>query len=262
MTKEQENRFLILFALRNLDNSASKNEVLNFLFENNLIKLNDYDFEILESRNEERWRNELAFVRSHLVNSGHLQNNKRNQWELTDLSNSYFVELKNIVDYNNTSRINKNTLETFKIENKDLINDEREFSKVRNKENLTETEKQNIILSRKGQGIFRKNLIKLYGKCCLSGFEFEKLLIASHIKPWKFSNNIERLDKFNGLLLQPTFDKLFDLGYITFSNLGNIKISSQIKNIENLGLNNEMKIKLHKNSLKYLEYHRKNIFIK
>ncbi|MCD8403891.1 HNH endonuclease [Tenacibaculum finnmarkense] len=261
MTKEQENRFLILFALRNLENSSPKNEVLNFLLENDLIKLTDYDFEILDSRNEERWRNELAFVRSHLVKSGHLQNNKRNQWELTKLSESYYSELNSLIN-ENTFRINKEALKAFKIENKDVVNEKREIYKVKNKEKLSETEKENIILSRIGQGIFRKGLIKLYGKCCLSGFEFEKLLIASHIKPWKFSNNTERLDKYNGLLLQPTFDKLFDLGYITFSNLGKIKISSQIKDLEVLGLTEEMKIVIHEKSFDYMEYHRKNIFVK
>lgn len=262
MTKEQENRFLILFALLKLENSASKNEVLNFLLENDLIKLSDYDFEILESRKEERWRNELAFVRSHLVKSGHLKNDTRNKWQLTELSESYFLELEKLIE-NNSNRINVDSLKTFQNENRNLINEEREVSKIRKQNNLLKTEKENLILSRLGQGTFRDRLIKLYdGCCCLSGFSFTKILIASHIKPWKFSDNYERLDEYNGLLLLPTFDKLFDLGYITFSNSGKLKVSKEIKDLKLLGLNNEMTITVHKESIKYLEYHRKNIFEK
>ncbi|HHQ4786468.1 HNH endonuclease [Aeromonas hydrophila] len=48
------------------------------------------------------------------------------------------------------------------------------------------------------------------------------LLIASHIKPWSESDNAERLDGNNGLLLSPHIDKLFDRGCITFTDAGDL----------------------------------------
>lgn len=84
---------------------------------------------------------------------------------------------------------------------------------------LQETEKTSIIKSRIGQGIFRQRILEKYnGSCVMSGVSSKKLLIASHIKPWAVSTNEERLREENGLLLAPTYDKLFDYGLITFTN--------------------------------------------
>jgi predicted restriction endonuclease len=43
------------------------------------------------------------------------------------------------------------------------------------------------------------------------------LLIASHIKPWAKCDGNEKVDVYNGFLLSPNFDRLFDQGFITFS---------------------------------------------
>ena len=96
---------------------------------------------------------------------------------------------------------------------------------------LKETEKDALIKSRVGQGVFRKHLIEKYNSSCIiTGINEKRLLIASHIKPWAVSTNEERLSAENGLLLSPTFDKLFDCGLITFADTGKIIISSQISN--------------------------------
>jgi 5-methylcytosine-specific restriction protein A len=55
------------------------------------------------------------------------------------------------------------------------------------------------------------------------------LLKASHIKPWRDSDNAERLDIYNGLLLIPNLDSAFDKGYISFDDGGKIIISDMIK---------------------------------
>ncbi|MEB2777478.1 HNH endonuclease signature motif containing protein [Algoriphagus sp. D3-2-R+10] len=127
---------------------------------------------------------------------------------------------------------------------------------------LTETEKESIILSRRGQGKYRENLIKIWGKCSISGYPDYRMLVASHIKPWSNSNNTERIDPYNGLLLLPTYDKLFDLGLISFIENGNIIISSQLKNYDLLFLKKEIKITTNINHLKYLDFHIKNIYKK
>ena len=58
----------------------------------------------------------------------------------------------------------------------------------------------------------------------MTGLEEQPLPIASHIKPWKdcFDNPDECLDPDNALLLSPTWDKLFDAGYISFSEDGEL----------------------------------------
>lgn len=76
---------------------------------------------------------------------------------------------------------------------------------------LTKTERLQLIRARVGQGIYRERLIANCGAICpISLVDDERLLKASHIKPWRFSSNEERLDPFNGFLLTPTYDLLFD----------------------------------------------------
>lgn len=125
---------------------------------------------------------------------------------------------------------------------------------------LTETEKESIILSRRGQGKYRESLIKIWGKCSISGYPDFRMLVASHIKPWNKSDNTERIDPFNGLLLLPTYDKLFDLGLISFSERGDILISEQLKDYSLLSLSNNIRITVNINHLKYLDYHNSLIF--
>ncbi|WP_081481395.1 HNH endonuclease signature motif containing protein [Treponema sp. JC4] len=78
-----------------------------------------------------------------------------------------------------------------------------------------------------------KNII---GICFISGVSDNRLLIASHIKPWSVSDNKERLDTENGFLLNVLYDKLFDLGIISFTETGDMLISKSLKeeNIERL----------------------------
>lgn len=121
-------------------------------------------------------------------------------------------------------------------------------------------EKESIILSRIGQGEFRENVIKHWRACAITGFSDERFLIASHIKPWKDSNSNEKIDKYNGILLLPTYDKLFDLGFISFSDTGKILISPNLTNLNMLGLHEDLKIKIAPEHIKYLQYHRLHIF--
>ncbi|OTG82177.1 HNH endonuclease [Acinetobacter sp. ANC 4648] len=82
---------------------------------------------------------------------------------------------------------------------------------------LDETEKTQLVLSRIGQGQFRKDLLKNFKETCLlTGIKHVSLLVASHIKPWKDCDNKERLDAKNGLLLSSLMDRLFDRYFITF----------------------------------------------
>jgi hypothetical protein len=130
---------------------------------------------------------------------------------------------------------------------------------------LPETERNAIIRSRIGQGEFRTKLIEYWKKCAITGCEQINILKASHIKPWRSSNNIERLDKFNGLLLVPNLDSAFDKGLISFKNDGKIIISNLLdqNNRNKLGIHSELCLsKIDAYHIKYLEHHRKNVFLK
>lgn len=129
---------------------------------------------------------------------------------------------------------------------------------------LNKTEKESIVRSRVGQGYFRECVIKLWGGCAVTGIENPLLLRASHIKPWRDSNNLERLDPMNGLLLVPTLDHLFDAGLITFSDDGIIKASSRLSNedMKVLHVSNEFKLRIFPPEAKhYMEHHRNYVFI-
>jgi hypothetical protein len=90
---------------------------------------------------------------------------------------------------------------------------------------LEETEKASLVMSRRGQGLFRRRVKLIEQKCRVTGVHSEKLLTASHIKPWKTSDNAERLDGNNGLFLSPHIDRLFDSGFITFTAVGEMLVS-------------------------------------
>ncbi|WP_334164715.1 HNH endonuclease [Phenylobacterium sp.] len=94
---------------------------------------------------------------------------------------------------------------------------------------LDETERQAIIRARRGQGRFRSNVEKIEYACRLTGVTNPVLLIASHIKPWRVCETAnERLDGMNGLLLTPDADLLFDRGFISFAETGEVLVSPRV----------------------------------
>jgi putative restriction endonuclease len=127
---------------------------------------------------------------------------------------------------------------------------------------LDKTEKELIIKARIGQSTFKNDLLKIEKKCRLCGVSDERFLIASHIKPWSQSNNQERLDFNNGLLLCPNHDSLFDKGYISFEKNGKIIISAFIDESTKvfLNINETMIIKISDNQYEYIKWHRENLF--
>ena len=156
----------------------------------------------------------------------------------------------------------------FRTATSDKVVDQAEVEKaISGYATLAETERTAIVKSRVGQGLFRKRLIDKYkGACIITGVSAKKLLVASHIKPWAVSNNEERLSEENGLLLSPTYDKLFDYGLITFSNQGNMIISSQLsdedKNKLHLFTDIEYDLKMSSKMMEHLDYHRDIIFVR
>lgn len=155
-------------------------------------------------------------------------------------------------------------LREFMIEKNYLI-DEKEY--IRETNNIIEkftdiTEKNIIIKTRVGQGLFKKKLLAIGCKCNICGISIKELLIASHCKPWSKANDKERLDVNNGLLLCPTHDAIFDKGLITFDNEGRIIISTVIPKEEYklININENVCIDLNNENIKYMTWYRENIF--
>ena len=128
---------------------------------------------------------------------------------------------------------------------------------------IPDTEKNQLVKARIGQGIFRTRVEEIESRCRMTGVSDKRFLVASHIKPWRASNNNERLDGNNGLLLSPHVDKLFDKGWISFSGAGRILCSNEtiqtIMKAWGLDINKNVGVFTIEQE-KYLEYHRINIY--
>lgn len=162
----------------------------------------------------------------------------------------------------------KKILEQIKLYKEGTANDRElleDLNAIENQEDITTTEKQRLITARIGQGWFREQLIRLWQGCCaVTQCNEISILRASHIKPWRDSDNEERLNIYNGLLLTPNLDILFDKGFISFEDNGKIIISKQIssENVVKLGVNPNMKISVHEKHIPFLKWHRENILKK
>jgi putative restriction endonuclease len=126
------------------------------------------------------------------------------------------------------------------------------------------TEAERLLVQRVGQDLFRAALLDYWqGKCCVTGLAVPELLRASHIKPWaQCDSDEERLDVFNGLLLAPHVDALFDGGWISFENSGQLLVSAQLTSdaSSRLGISFDWRLAvLTVSHLPYLRFHRDNV---
>lgn len=125
------------------------------------------------------------------------------------------------------------------------------------------TEAERWGVQRVGQKLFRDALLDFWqGKCCVTGLAVEGLLRASHIKPWsKCETTEERLDVFNGLLLAPHVDALFDGGWISFADDGSVMVSPSLgaEARQALGVSAKWSVVgLSPSHQHYLAYHRRH----
>lgn len=137
---------------------------------------------------------------------------------------------------------------------------ETDIDVILSRSSVSETEKSNLIKTRIGQGSFRQKLIAYWKGCAVTGYKDTSLLVASHIKPWRSSDNVERLDYLNGLLLLPNLDKAFDSGLISFDTSGKILVSPLLQEPELLGVNSEMRISMEDGHQGYMKFHRENVY--
>jgi len=153
-----------------------------------------------------------------------------------------------------------NALRMYYLENKLPLDRTSHFYKEQHESDLTTKEMLSEI--RVKQGLFRENLMHYWNaRCALTGIRINELLRASHIKPWAVSSNMERLDVYNGLLLNAFADAAFDKGLITFYDDGTILFSEKLSDFRNQFHTLAGKVSLKEQHLPYIQYHRKYIFV-
>ena len=119
--------------------------------------------------------------------------------------------------------------------------------------------------ARLGQGKYREALLEECIFCPITMINDERLLIASHIKPWAVSNDREKIDPKNGFMLSPLYDKLFDKGLISFTDDKRLIVSNWISpsNVRRMELENDKyypKLPIDAQRSVYLDYHRSFVF--
>ena len=145
----------------------------------------------------------------------------------------------------------------------DVAIEEGQEREIQNRTDIDATEKYQLVRSRVGQGQYRKNLEQHEVGCRITGINDGRFLTASHIKPWAKSNDFEKLDGNNGLLLSPHIDRLFDRGYVSFDDRGALMLSPLLSSevVVAWGLNNKVEEKpLSGKQSFYMSFHRSEIF--
>jgi putative restriction endonuclease len=91
------------------------------------------------------------------------------------------------------------------------------------------TEGRASVRVRRGQQFFRQAILRAYGvRCCVTGIPVPRLLVASHIKPWR-DFPAERLNPRNGLCLSNLHDAAFDNGLMTLDEKLKVVLSKRLR---------------------------------
>lgn len=145
--------------------------------------------------------------------------------------------------------------------------EERELNVITADETIPETDRLAIVLARRGQGLFKQRVMRLEKACRVTGVTREEHLRASHCKPWRDSNNNERLDAENGLLLTPSVDHLFDRGFIGFEDDGDLIVSpvADRESLQRMGIDTRNRINVgvfSSGQRNYLNFHRDSVLLR
>jgi len=112
------------------------------------------------------------------------------------------------------SQLKLDAVSALEVDDSEILDEEELVSLP---ESFIGEEKQVQTRVRVGQNLFRKSVLSSYNfKCCISELSVPRLLVASHIIPWK-DNQDNRLNPRNGLCLSMIHDKAFDLGMLTIT---------------------------------------------
>lgn len=128
-------------------------------------------------------------------------------------------------------------------------------------EEIKNTEVERMVRQRVGQDTYRKAMLDYWGgACAVTGVAIPEILRASHALPWaECESDAQRLDVFNGFLLAPNLDALFDRFLISFDKEGVVITSDLIslQDRESLGLNANLQLRwLTDEHERYMQLHR------
>ena len=131
---------------------------------------------------------------------------------------------------------------------------------------IPETTRQALVQARRGQGLFKQRVSNIERACRITLVDNINHLIASHIKPWRESSDDERLSQGNGFLLTPSIDHLFDRGFITFSDDGELIVSpiADELSLNRMGVKTDRPVHVgafNSDQQYFLDYHREEIFL-
>jgi putative restriction endonuclease len=146
----------------------------------------------------------------------------------------------------------------------------------------SELETERILLAavRVGQHVFAQQVLANCGRQCVfcglrpTAFGARRMLMAGHIKPWKDSTPSERLDPRNGLAACPAHDVAFDTGMLTVNGGLRIHLARPLADAvatDPLARQYYGRPPLHDvlllpdgaqaPAVKYLDWHRQNVFV-
>jgi len=138
---------------------------------------------------------------------------------------------------------------------------------VNDDQTIPTTEKEAIVLARRGQGKFKEAVLKIETRCRITKVDRIEHLRASHIRPWRDCKDYrQRLDGENGFLLTPSIDHLFDRGFISFENNGELLVSpaAHRQSLQRMGVETERRLNVggfNQGQKQYLDYHRESVFL-
>ncbi len=175
MTSEEEKRLILLSAILRLGGAGTKNQVLDEINQAGFMQLSHSDLQIMKSRNELKWRNDLAYIRKHLVTEGILSDSAWNKWQITERGRSYFASLgSRISNQQHFRHINSGAIQNItELASRIELSDENalsgETSFVEGRQALQWTTRY------ERDSKLRAAAIKLHGTVCMGcGFDFEK----------------------------------------------------------------------------------------
>ncbi len=237
-----------------------KKDKMPDIFENNMNVINSYEKEILYFQ---IFRSDITPPRVYINSNSDIYTLIR----MLGLPNISYLSINKLKDEKTQEIIYyfKQFID-YHLEPQSVSIDEiNEQEKIETNETISTKKKEQLIQARIGQGEYRKKLLEECMFCPITDVNDERLLVASHIKPWAKCNDREKIDPNNGFMFTPTYDKLFDRGFISFDDNKRMLVSPWISPMNQKRLNiyegkKIDKLQLNDKRKEYLVYHRENIF--
>lgn len=187
---------------------------------------------------------------------------------LTELSEPFALQLAQLVGNEVEAIARSETVAALDLEHHPelVLWEEHLRRSIEGDETIPSTDRDALVVARRGQGLFRDRVRLRESRCRLTGVDRLEHLRASHCKPWRDSTNEERLDGDNGLLLTPSADHLFDRGFLSFEADGRLLISpvAHRASLERMGVPVEGADvgRFTPGQAGYLEFHRDQVFLR